>query len=565
MNFNKKPKQKKSSFSFVKSYEGSSDKLPKPFFYAIIGIIYVLFILLYYYFILPALNFNSIPSWIFVFFIILPPLFVITHALTRKNILKFKVKKYNAYKIICGCFSLIYISTLVLCLIFGTRLFRAKAYSNLLKVDFETKETFNETFNYEDVKLPSIDKDIAYRLAQTKLGNYGDQYQISEKNFSIQSVTRNGESTLVRVVPLEFRNIFISLGNMNKGAPGYIEVNCVTQEAKFVPVEGGIKYLSSAMFSKDLNRYLRFNNINALYSSKYFKIDDEGNPYWVVPCHRNKVGLFNGRDPVSVILLNAVTGEIKNYKLGEEPQWVDHAISLDVMMNQANDYLKYKKGFINATFGAKSNVFNLSDGYNYLIKNNDFYFISTVTSDNENDQTSIGFLIMSLKTKETLFFNSMEFQGLTEMRARQIAEQEDSVKAQKFTSTWPILISIKGIPTYFLTLKNSVTVQKYCFIDVKTGGKISIADTLDKALNEYLRINQQEPENFYTAEDTIFRFNIIDEYVYFSLTSEPQKIYKSDLSLNPLLKLLNVGDKVNFKYSTIDNENIVLSIDVTFQ
>ena len=69
MNFNKKPKQKKSSFSFVKSYEGSSDKLPKPFFYAIIGIIYVLFILLYYYFILPALNFNSIPSWIFVFFI----------------------------------------------------------------------------------------------------------------------------------------------------------------------------------------------------------------------------------------------------------------------------------------------------------------------------------------------------------------------------------------------------------------------------------------------------------------------------------------------------------------
>ena len=97
------------------------------------------------------------------------------------------------------------------------------------------------------------------------------------------------------------------------------------------------------MFSKDLNRYLRFNNINALYSSKYFEIDDEGNPYWVVPCHRNKVGLFNGRDPVSVILLNAVTGEIKNYKLGEEPQWVDHAISLDVMMDQANDYLKYKK------------------------------------------------------------------------------------------------------------------------------------------------------------------------------------------------------------------------------
>lgn len=283
-----KTNKRKINFSFIKSYEESSDKLPKPFFYTILAIIYVLFILLYYYFILPPLNFNSISSWIFVFLIILPPLFVVTHALTRKNILKFKFKKYNAYNTICGGFSFAYILVLISCLIFGTRLFRAKSYSNLLNVNFETKETFTETFNYEDVKLPVIDKEIAYRLAQTKLGNYGDQYQITENYFSIQSVTRNGESSLVRVVPLEYRNIFISLGNMNKGAPGYIEVNCVTQEAKFVPVEGGIKHIDSAMFSKDLNRYLRFNNINALYSSKYFEIDDDGNPYWVVPCHKIK-------------------------------------------------------------------------------------------------------------------------------------------------------------------------------------------------------------------------------------------------------------------------------------
>jgi hypothetical protein len=43
-------------------------------------------------------------------------------------------------------------------------------------------------------------------------------------------------------------------------------------------------------------------------------------------------------------------------------------------------------------------VFQLSDGYNYLLKDNATYYISCITSPNENDQTSIGFLIINLKT-----------------------------------------------------------------------------------------------------------------------------------------------------------------------
>ena len=43
----------------------------------------------------------------------------------------------------------------------------------------------------------------------------------------------------------------------NPTIPGYVMVDTVTNEAKFVEVEGGITYSTSAYFSKDLVRHVR--------------------------------------------------------------------------------------------------------------------------------------------------------------------------------------------------------------------------------------------------------------------------------------------------------------------
>ena len=37
--------------------------------------------------------------------------------------------------------------------------------------------------------------------------------------------------------------------------------------------------------------------------------------------------------------------------------------------------------------------------YNYFIKNGQTYYVSCITSPNENDQTSIGFVTINLKDK----------------------------------------------------------------------------------------------------------------------------------------------------------------------
>ena len=49
--------------------------------------------------------------------------------------------------------------------------------------------------------------------------------------------------------------------------------------------------------------------------------------------------------------------------------YVQRVIDDTIVENQANNALYYKNGFFNAEFGQKKEVFQLSDGYNYFIKN----------------------------------------------------------------------------------------------------------------------------------------------------------------------------------------------------
>ena len=72
----------------------------------------------------------------------------------------------------------------------GIKLINAKAYASQLEITTGTKDDLNKTFDYEEgeVELPVIDKELAAKLAQAKLDEYGAQYSIDIDNFTIISV-----------------------------------------------------------------------------------------------------------------------------------------------------------------------------------------------------------------------------------------------------------------------------------------------------------------------------------------------------------------------------------------
>ena len=218
---------------------------------------YFLFLFIIYYFCLPVINFTHAGFYVYLALIacyLLPLVFILrSKTLVSKN----KDKKYkqlaydrirekfyfkevtskNHYKpfnlIIKGV--VLSVSGLLVLLavfgIIGSKMFNAKAYYKQLEVTEGPEEELLETFDFNngEVLLPIIDKDLAYKLAQASLGDYGAQYTIDYDNFTLINVTRNGVNELVRIAPLEYSNIFVSLSKHNEGSVGYIEVNVVTK------------------------------------------------------------------------------------------------------------------------------------------------------------------------------------------------------------------------------------------------------------------------------------------------------------------------------------------------
>jgi Ca2+/Na+ antiporter len=546
-------------------------------------IIYLLVMFLVIYFELPYLNLTDVSFYYTLMLAISYPIAIVLMLIYKRKDSTNGTKTTKSYvynngkwilkekdltladSVFKTLFKILAVSILCLgiCKLSGIKLFNAKAYANQLEITTGTKEDLNKTFDYEEgeVKLPVIDKELAAKLAQAKLEEYGSQYSIDIYNFTIISVERNGGTELLRVTPLEYDNIFVAMSRMNKGTVGYIEVNVVTQVAKLVKFDDndGLKYMPSGILKYDLDRHIRKHYPSALYNHKYFEIDNEGNPYWVVPTIKKSIGVFDGETPNGVLLVNPITGEIQKYNLGEQPSWVQRCVDEHIMEVQANNALSLKNGFWNTLF-AKKEVFQLSDGYNYLLKDNATYYISCITSPNENDQTSIGFLIINLKTKEAIRYSCP---GITEMRAREIAMYDERVKAQELEATWPILVSYHGVPTYFVVLKNDVQFQKAVFLNVDNGALVGMGSDITNAKVEYDNLLSNESivqkENK-EVTGKVTKIRDLGNSIEFMIDTMPDVYFSCDINISLVARFLSVGENVIITYNEYPTYNLVVDI-----
>ena len=536
-----------------------------------------LFIFLMYYLTLPALNFGSVGFYFFLALVVAFGLSI--YFIKRVPYLREKNKgmtykrryldrngtshvkiidadtKFNGVIQSLKAYVITFGSVVVLILLFliiGSKLFSSRAYYNQLPYQESTEEELVETFDIDDGKvlLPNIDKELAYKLAQGSLEEYGAQYTIDPDKFTLLSIKENGVDKLVRIAPLEYSNVFVALAKKNEGSIGYIQVDVVTKEVKLVKVEGGIKYMPSGVFGKDISRHIRFKYPTVLFNELNFEIDDNGKPYWIIPIHKKSIGVLNGPKQTGVIVLDPVTGDMEKYELGKEPSWIDRAINEQIISKQATNRLRYKNGFFNVHFGEKKEVFQLSDGYNYFIKDGNTYYVSSITSPNEGDQTSIGFMAINLKTGVATRYN---FSGITEMRAREIAMNDASVKAQQLDATWPILISYRGVETYFIVLKNSVKEQYVVFVKV-ADGELAMGATLQDAKTEYDRLlaSSDVTENDLKVTGTIDRVRDLGDTIEFTLVGS-DKYFVVNPTISTDARFMQSGDIVNISYKDFED------------
>ena len=506
-----------------------------------------------FFFSLPALNITSMSFWGYIAAVL--GIYLALNFFTNldsKGKLVRNVKLVSVTGIIIlAMFVLIFVINFIL-----SPVFMSKNYAERITVLEDS--TFEEDIELVDFDtLALLDKASSQKLGDRVMGQMPElvsQFYVSNLYTQI-----NYNNEIIRVTPLEYNGLFKYISNYKDGVKGYITVDSVTGESKLVKLKKGMKYMPSAILMDNLDRKLRFEYPTKIFGEKTFELDNEGNPYWIVPTIKYS-GVEIMKEIEGAIILDPITGKSKFYDVKDIPTWVDHVYSADLIIEQLDDWGQYKDGFLNSIFGQK-NVTMTTDGYNYMAMNDDVYLYTGITSVS-TDESNLGFVLTNMRTKETNFYS---VPGAEEYSAMESAKGQ--VQQMKYEATFPLLINLNGKPTYLMSLKdNAGLVKMYAFVDVVDYQKVVVTDAsagIEVAAKNYLGEANIEVDDskLETKKITVKSIDtaVIDGYTYYYIKDTERNKYMASISINKeKLPFVEVGSVVTISYQKTDNEVIVI-------
>lgn len=499
---------------------------------------------------LPPINPTSIGFWIFLWISCIP--FLVSCLLEFNNI-KTARKAKTIFGIFVGSIALVFVVILI-----STPFFHANEYSQRIHL---VESDFSEINEVDFEKTAIIDRDSTMVLGDRTLGQLPElisQFEVSDIYSQISY-----QDSIVRVTPLDYNGLIKYFTNHSKGIPGYIIVNATTGKSELVKMselgKSGIKYSENAILFEDRDRHLRLAYPFENFYETNFEIDENGIPYWITSTVSYK-GIGQKPTITGVIAMNAIDGTMKKYNVGEIPEWIDRVYSSKLIIEQVNQSGAYIHGFINSIIGQKD-VYTTTEGYNYIELNDDIWLYTGITSVNA-DESNIGFVLINQRTQEAKKIMSS---GAEEFSA--MSSAEGKVQNLGYRSTFPLLISVGGRPTYLVSLKdNAGLVKMYAMVDCQDYQQVVTTDK-DKGL-EYLKSQYVAAMNIVDTDSveektiTLTSVSFVnisgDTYVYFM--DEEEKVYKCHVTVNEqIIPFLKEKDVVKVKY-TKGKLNAVLEI-----
>ena len=535
-----------------------------------------------YYFMLPPLNFKSTETYMF--FGVVAAIYIALTFVTSNAQLHPEYVEYVKRRSIV---SVVVIAILVAIVGVGTVIssvvLRAKSYSQIITVD-ESKD-FSEEIEEADFKsVPVLDNAAASVLANRTLGDLAAINKVSQFEVDTALTQINYKGSPVKLATLAYGDVFKWFKNTREGLPGYIIVDMVTQKAELVTLpEGGyMRYSPNEHFSKYLMRHVRFEYPTYIFDTPRFEIDEEGKPFWIVPVLDKTIGLFGGTDVKGIVMVDAVSGEMTEYSIEEvrnskELQWIDGIYSATLLVEQYNYYGQYQKGFINSILG-QDGVRLTTEGSNFLAQNDDVYLYTGVTSAG-NDQAIIGFVLINMRTKAADYY---AVSGAKEYSA--MASAQGEVQDYEYAATFPILLNIKGQPTYFMSLKDSGSiVKRFAMVNVQNYQVAVTGSTIAQCTEAYAEKLKQNNINIKIDIDEIIdategsenagtdapktktvkgvvsdiRTAVMNgESVYFIQLDGKGAYYSIAASSSENVVIMNKGDKVTVKFKAAEGKII---------
>lgn len=433
-----------------------------------------------------------------------------------------------------------------------------KAHRNLIgnveEVDFSSE------IKYIDLnQLPTIDKDLAGKLADKKLGEIASLgSQVTVGDLCLQSI--NGE--LYYVAPLEHSSFLKWLTN-REGTTGYIKVSATNQnDVELVTELNGssinIKYLDSAYLFSDLRLASYLRDLKAGHTDYTFELDDSGKPYWVITRYDNAIGISEAK-AIGVLVMDAQTGESHTYDIDNAPEWIDIIQPKSFINRYINKWGQLVHGVFNFTDKDK---LTSTDGMNIIYNDDSCYYYTGITSVG-SDESLVGFTLTNTRTGETKLYKTS---GATENASMKSAEGK--VQQYRYTATFPYLINIQNEPTYFMTLKDSNgLVKQYAMVNVKNYNTVGVGDTLQGTLNKYLEgltntsisLEGGNKEESITGE--VERIGVVIKdgtSIYDIKLKDDDNIFQVSTETARDVALTAVGDSVEMKFIKVGSSRYII-------
>ena len=193
-----------------------------------------------------------------------------------------------------------------------------------------------------------------------------------------------------------------------------------------------------------------------------------------------------------------------------------------------------------------------TDGYNYIVKDDDVWVYTGVTSVS-GDESNVGFVLMNQRTMESRFYACP---GAEEFSAMDSAQGQ--VQHLGYIASFPLLLNVSGEPTYFMALKDSAgLVKMYAMVNISKYQNVAIGDTVAECVQDYQALLKQNGISS-SADGTGLEVMAVIEKIspvviegnshYYITLAGKTGIYDVDVSSYPEIVTYDVNDVIGFTY-----------------
>jgi len=288
------------------------------------------------------------------------------------------------------------------------------------------------------------------------------------------------------------------------------------------------------------------------------ELDENGKFWYVVTTFEYAVNGWDGKKVTGVLIVDPVTGSIKEEKLGSIEKWADRVVPAEIVKQNLTYSGQYPEGdYWNTVtlfgIGARKNMTNPEKSNMVYGSDGELYWTTGITAISE-DTSMIGLYYTNTHTGKNIFY---EAQGSTDSAILKAIDKQQDVQFRHLSGVAPQIYNVAGVMTAIIPMLNeNHAYQGVGFVDVKNLQVMAFGANQQEAYEKYQAAlfqsgHQIAPDLTRTRnrlDGIVDRFFAEGSTMFYLHVQNVPHLFRGGSSLSPKLRMTRTGDHVVGSY-----------------